>query len=344
MTSLVATMLVAIVATVVATAEARVQLLHASRGPLGTYGMRPCKHCGGSRLHSRDELLATDDGELNKMKDDLGKEVGDLEGEVDELNKKNGEELGKLQKRLTDMDEAYKKFGEDAIARTTKFADTKAKASKDFSSSLDSTLEAHNEIAQIHTSMDKMRTTIAPLVDKFISGKGWPKGCKCEKAKALLERLQATLRLASVDVDSATEETPVSGRRGGALLGRSSKMSKPADQEKYKLVREVQQLEEKRAKLMQEKTQAVTGFSEQQRIALDRIDTAKVKSRLKATTERKYKDSDETLAKVYKDQGKAVGSWMDGSKATLARLQKADGASLKLFNEFKAELQKCKCL
>lgn len=344
MISLVAPILVAVVATVVATAEARAQLLSSARGPLGTYGMRPCKKCGGANLHSRDELLATDDGKLNEMQNDLTKQVGDLEDEVEELQKKHAAEIGKLNKRLGDMDAAYKKFGKDTVARTTKFAAAKADASKVFTGSLESTESTHAEIAKLHASMQKMREAVAPSVDKMISGKGWPKGCKCAKAKSLLQRLQAALNFASLEIDDTAEDASVPGRKGEALLRRSAKMSKPADQKKYKLVRAVQQLEEKRAKLMQDKTKAITGFGEQQRITLDRIDTAKIKSNLKASTERKYKDSDENLAKALKDQNDAASSYLSSAKAKLARLQKAEAAGQKLFKEFRAELQKCKCL
>lgn len=275
------------------------------------------------------------------MKADLSKEVKDLQVEVDGLNEKHKVELGKLKKRLSDMDSTYKKFGKDAIARTTKFADTKAKASKEFATALNSTSKVHQETADIQASMAKMRSAITPFVDKFISGKGWPKGCKCPKAKALLQRLQATLHLASLDID--TEETSVPERRE-ALLRRSSKMSKPAEQEKYLLVREVQQLEAKRAKLMEAKAQAITGYSQQQRITLDRIQAAKVKGNLKATQERKYKDLDTNLEKTLKGQTVAASTYLDSAKSKLARLKKSDAASLKLFKDFKAELQKCKCL
>jgi len=338
MTSLPASIRVAVVATLVAIAQAR------TYGMPGTYGMRPCKKCGGA-LHSRDDLLAMDDGQLNKMKATIGDEVVVLEGEVDDLKEKNGAEIGKLSKRLSDMNTAYKKFGEDTIARTTKFTDAKAKASKEFSSSLDSTEKTHAEIAKLHASVAKMRTTIAPYVDKFISGKGWPKGCStknvCPGAKALLQRLQATLHLASLDIDTDDTEVPV--RRAETLLTRSAKTSKPADQDKYKLVRVVQQLEEKRAKLMQDKTKAITGFSDQQRATLDRIDTAQIKANLKATTERKYKDSDEAVAKLHKGGNDAAKSYDESAKAKLARLKKSEGDSLKLLKEFNAEITKCKC-
>jgi ElaB/YqjD/DUF883 family membrane-anchored ribosome-binding protein len=347
MTSLIAPLLVAVVATFVTTVEAGVQLnAAASRGMPGTYGMRPCKKCGSSRLHSRDELLDTDDGELNTMKDTLTKEVDVLEGEVEDLKEKNGAALGKLNKRLSDMNTAYTKFGKDTVARTNKFADAKAKASTEFDGSLESTAQAHEDIAALQASMAKMRTTIAPFVDKFISGKGWPKGCSkasiCPGAKALLQRLQATLHVASLDVD--TEDASQPARRAEALLRKSARTSNPADQEKYKLVRVVQQLEEKRAKLMKDKTMAITSFGEKQRITLDRIDVAKIKANLKATTERKYQDSNDSLEKTLKDQNKAAGSYEASAKAKLARLQKSEGASLELFKEFKAELTKCKCL
>jgi len=324
------------------------RLLQAAAG--GTHrrrntGMPPCKRCGGGGLHSRDELLATDDGELLKMKDDLTNEVEGLEKELDDLKKDNGEELGKLDKRLSDLNAAYKKFGEDAIARTSKFADAKAKASKDLSGSLDGTEKAQEEISTLNANMNKLRTFLNPYVDKFISGKGWPHGCKCAKAKALLQRLQASLSMAKIDLSGASaEETAAPARRGEALLRRSAKTLKPADQEKYKLVRAVQQLEEKRAKMMQEKSEEITGFGQQQRITLERIDTAQAKARLKATTEQKYKDSDASLEKVLKSQNDAAGTYLDSAKAQLARLKKNEAASLELFKSFKAELTKCKCL
>lgn len=307
------------------------------------YPMRPCKSCGAARLHSRDQLLAMDDGDLNKMENDLSKEVEDLEKDVDDIKKKNGEELGKLDKRLSDMNTAYKKFGEDTIARTTKFTDTKAKASKDLDASLESTENTHEEIAQLHESMDELRKYLNPYVDKITSGKGWPHGCKCPGAEALLQRLQVSLQLASVDLGNVGDAEE-GKRQGEALLRRSAKISKPADMEKYKLVRTVQQLEEKRAKLMQEKTLEITGFGQKQRTALDRIDVAKVKTSLKASTEQKYEESDASLTKVFKTQMDAAGSYLDSAKTQLARLKKNEQASKELFKSFKAELQKCKCL
>lgn len=302
-------------------------------------GMPPCKTCGAARLPSRDDLLYKDDAELNKMKTSLSKEVEDLEEEVGAVKKKNEAELGKLKKRLGDMDAAYKKFGKDAIARSTKFADTKAKANKQLGQSLDNTDKNHKEISKLYASMDEMRKYLNPYVDKLVSGKGWPQGCKCPGAKALLQSLQATLRLAKVDLSADDGASP-----SQALLRRSAQTIKPADQAKYKLVREVQQLAEKRAKLMTEKTDAITGFGEEQRRALDRIHVAETKANLKASNERKYKDSDDDLEKKLGAQMDAAKSYEDSGKATLARLQKNEAASLKLFKSFKAALQKCNCI
>jgi len=312
----------------------------AAKGPLGTYGMPPCKTCGSGRLHSRDELLAYDDGSLLKMKADLTKESDVLQNDLDSLKEKNGAELGKLSKRLSDMNAAYKKFGKDAVARTAKFTTAKAKASKDFDDSLGSTLQAHNLIGKLHTSMNKMRSYLNPFVDKMISGKGWPKGCKCEKAKALLQRLEASLHLASFQ---DVEEVAAPKHRE-ALLRKSAKVAKPASQEKYKLVRVVMELEERRAKLMQDKSENISGFGQQQSLALDRIDAARIKSSLKVASEHKYEEGDKGLQENLKNQMQAAGSWGDSAKTELARLTKDEEAAMKLFKSFKAELKKCKCL
>lgn len=323
-------------AAAVTTAPQGGQLLQAARE---NDGMPPCKRCSAARLPSRDDLLARDDGDLNRMKDDLTKEVDDLEDEVKDIKKNNDAELGKLKKRLADMNDAYTKAGKDAVDRTAKFTTLKAKANKDLVGALDDTEKKHAEIAKLHDSMDEMRKYLNPYVDKIISGKGWPKGCKCPGAKALLQRLQAKLQLANVALD---DSEPV--RRGEALLRKSSKTGKPADQEKYKLVREVQQLAEKKAKLTQEKTAAITGFSEEQRRALDRINVAKTKANLKANAERNYKENDEDLEKKLKDQTDAAKSYLDSATSQLDRLKKNEGDSLKDFKSFKAELQKCKCI
>lgn len=308
-------------------------LVQAERGP---GGMPPCKRCGAARLHSRDELLNMEDSTLLKMEDDLSKEVEDLENDLDDMKKKQGDELGKLDKRLNVMNAAYKKFGKDAVARTTKFTNMKAKASKDLDSALEGTKTTHAEITKLYATMDKLRAFVNPYVDKLISGKGWPKGCKCQKAKALLQHLQASLHLASLDLSDAAGARPKE-----ALLRRSAKAF---PQEKYKLVRAVQQVEEKRAKLMQEKTAGISGFGQQQRIRLDRIDTAKIKANLKASTESKYEESDVSLEGTLKSQIEAADSYRDSAKAQLARLQKNEEASVKVFEDFKAELKKCKCL
>jgi len=145
-----------------------------------------------------------------------------------------------------------------------------------------------------------------------------------------------------VDLSDAAEAAPV--RRGEALLRRSAKTSKPADQDKYKLVRAVQQLEEKRSKLTEEKGQDMANYGQQQRITLDRIDVAKIKSRLKATTEQKYEESDVSLEKNLKNQVQAAGDYLDSAKTQLARATKDEAAANKLFASFKAELKKSKCL
>lgn len=300
-------------------------------------GMPPCKRCSAARLHSRDDLLAMDDGTLLKMKEDISKEIEDLETDLGEMEKKNGAVLGKLNKRLNDMNAAYKKFGEDTVARTTKLTNTKAEASKKLDGSLDSTLKVHTEIAGLYASMNKMRSYLNPYVDKLISGKGWPHGCKfTAKAKALLQQLQATLSSANIDVSDVAMKRQ-------ALLRRSAKTSKPASQEKYKLVRTVSQLEENRAKLMQEKTAAISGFSSKQRITLDRIDTARIKANLKKNTEQKYVDNEADLKQNLKRQMDAADDYSSTAKKQLARLKKNEEASLKLFKSFSAELKKCKC-
>lgn len=309
----------------------------AAYSPIGTYGMPHGRCCGGGqRLHSRDDLLEMDDGRLNKMKADLEKEVEDLEEDIKGLKEKNGAELGKLKKRLSDMDAAYKKLGQDAIARTAKFTSAKAKTSKEFNGLLDGTEKANKEIAQLHASMDKLRSYLDPYVDKFVSGKGWPHGCKCPKAKAVLVRLQATLGLTSVDLDAP--------RARQSLLRRAARASKPADMEKYKLVRSVQQLEEKRAMLMKTKTEEISSFGNQQRYTLDRIDAAKIKAKVKATTEKKYEDSDADLEKHLKTQIDAAKDYMKSSTSQVDRLKANEKTAQKEFATFKAELAKCKCL
>merc|ERR1719440_2725473 len=82
----------------------------------GIGGMPPCKRCGVSRGHSRDQLLAMDDGELVKMKDSLSTEVEALSKEVAALKEKNGAELGNMEKRPTAINDAFKKNGEDEVA------------------------------------------------------------------------------------------------------------------------------------------------------------------------------------------------------------------------------------
>jgi len=309
----------------------------------GPGGMPPCKRCGGgaSKVHSRDDLLAMEDGELRRMQDSLTKEVEVLDTDLEAQKKDHDDEIGKLHKRLSEANSAYKKFGKETAARSNKFAKTKAKASKDLDGSLDSTLQANNDIAKLHSSMHELRKAVNPVVDKFISGKGWPHGCSfTAKAKALLQQLEASLQM--VDLSDAAEAAPV--RRGEALLRRSAKTSKPADQDKYKLVRAVQQLEEKRSKLTEEKGQDMANYGQQQRITLDRIDVAKIKSRLKATTEQKYEESDVSLEKNLKNQVQAAGDYLDSAKTQLARATKDEAAASKLFESFKAELKKSKCL
>jgi hypothetical protein len=304
------------------------------QGPLGTYGMPPCKRCGTSRLHSRDELLDTDDGDLTKMKDDLSKEVEDLDKELKEQKETNAAELGKLKKRLSDMDAAYAKFGKETVARTAKFTKLKAANSKKLDSSLEGNAKTQTEIKKVYESLEELRTFVTPYVEKFITG-----GCKCSKAKALLMRLQAEIRVVGIGAEIAAD-TPV---RSQALLRKSAKVVAP-DQEKYKLVRAVQQLEEKRAKLMQDRAADITDFSQKQRLTLDRIDAARIKAGLKANTEKKYEESDKSLEKVLKASAGAAARYLDNSETQLKRLQDNEKKSLKIFASFKAELQKCKCL
>lgn len=312
--------------------------------PLGTYGMAPCKRCGGG-LHSRDDLLDMQDGTLNKMKGALEDEIEELEGEVKALKQKNGAELGKLKKRLSDMTDAYKKFDKDSIARTAAFAGQKANTSKVLDGLLDGTAKANAEITELRETMIKLRNHLNPYVDNFISGKGWPKDCKCAKAKALLQRLQVTLHLAGVDLSTAVfdDEVPKIVPRQ-SLLRKSIKASKPADLEKYKLVRSVQQLEEKRAKLMQDKSTEISSYGQVQRVTLDRIDAAKIKAKLKVTTESKYKTLDADLEKHLKSQIESAESYKKASTAQVARLKENEKKALKLFGQFQAALKKCKCL
>lgn len=230
----------------------------------------------------------------------------------------------------------YKKFGEDAVTRSAKLSVTKAAASKALDGSLKTTEETHKKIEDLHSDMDELRKYLNPYVDKLIAGGPWPQSCKCQqKVKALLQKLQVELHLANFAVLSDAPKA--------ALLRRSSKLATP-DQEKYKLVRVVQQLEEKRDKLMKEKTDEITGYSQKQRVTLDRINVAKIKTNLKVNTERKYEDTDSSLEKVLKDQTDAAKAYQDSAKSQLVRLTKNQDDAMKQFADFKAELQKCKCL
>lgn len=306
------------------------QLLQSSNG------MPPCKRCGVSG-HSRDQLLAMEDGDLVKMKDSLGKEVDTLEKDLDALKEKHEKELGKLHKNLDKMNEEYKKFSEDSISRTGEFGEAKAKHAKALDDSLQGAADANEEIGKVHASMDEMRSYLVPYAEKIVDG-----SCTCEKAKTLLQNMQATLHLSSVDL-GANFEAP--SRRESALLRRSSRTSQPnLSTEHYKLVREVQQLEDKRAHLMQGKTESLTDFSTQQRITLDRINTAKIKADVKVNTEKKYAENDATLKKVHEDQEEAAGKYLDSAKSQLDRLRQSEKDSMEGFKEFKAALGKCGCL
>lgn len=294
------------------------------------HGMPPCKKCGGGRLHSRDDLLAMDDGDLTGMKDKLTNEVSDLENELGELKTKNSEEIGKLEKRLKDMNADYEKFGKDSIARASKFSNYKAENAKKFDDSIESTQNAADEIQKIHASLDELQTFLDPYVQKFIAGV-----CTCSKAKALLQRLQASLR--SVNVHTSERHTE-------ALLKTSGKTSNLPTDEKYKLVRAVQQLEEKSSTLRKEIQDAISGFSQQQRTILDRIDVAEKKSNLKASTESKYKEIDAASEKALKESVGAAAHYSDLAQTQLKRLQTNKDEVFKVFKSFKAELQKCNCL
>lgn len=305
----------------------------------GIGGMPPCKRCGVSRGHSRDQLLAMDDGDLVKMKDSLSTEVEALSKEVGALKEKNGAELGKMDKTLTALNDAYKKSGEEEVERTAKFSAQKAAASKALGEALTSQEDDLSKINDMHGDMDEMRSYLNPLVDKLVSGKGWPKSCKCPKAAALLQHLQAVLRLASVNTGVAEPS-----RQGAALLRRSSKLSAAPPPEKYRLVHEVQELEDKRNKLMEEKSDSITGFSTQQRIQLDRINAAKIRNNLQSNSALKYKESDASLEKVLKKQMDAASDYLDSSDSQLERLDHQEHEAMQMFKAFKAELAKCKCL
>lgn len=300
----------------------------------GIGGMPPCKRCGVSRGHSRDQLLAMDDGDLVKMKDGLSTEVEALSKEVAALKEKNGAELGHLDNTLTALNNAYKKSGEEEVERTAKFTAQKAAASKALGEALQSQEDDLSKINDMHGNMDEMRSYLNPLVDKLVSGKGWPKSCKCAKAAALLSHLQAVLRLASVEPS----------RQGPALLRRSSKLSAAPPPEKYALVREVQELEDKRNKLMEEKSDSITGLATQQRIQLDRINAAKIRNNLQSNSALKYKESDASLEKVLKKQMDAASDYLDSSDSQLDRLDHQEHEAMQMFKAFKAELEKCKCL
>lgn len=308
--------------------------------PLGTYGMRPCKKCGGagSSMHSRDDLLMRDDAELNKMKNALEPEVEGLVADFKSLSAKDKAEIGKLEKRLSDAKAAYKKLEKDAVDRSTLFALSKAKAADGLGGMLNGTEENNAEIAEIHASMDELRHKLNPYVQGLVSGKGWPKSCKCPKAKALLQRLQATLHLASVDLDSV--EAP----HRESLLRRSTKELKPADLEKYKIVREVMQLEETRAKLKSATTRETSLFSEKMRILLAYIEALKTKANLKKSTERKVEDSESDLEKHLKSQEAAATAYLKTSEAQVERFRKEEKTAKKEFADFMAALKKCNCV
>jgi len=300
-------------------------------------GMPPCKRCGAARLHSRDDLLAMDDGELNEMKDKLEKEVPELEEELEAQKAKHATETGTLGKRLDGINAAYKKLSEDSIKRTAKFSTAKAEAAKTLDDSIDGVAAANGEISDLHAALGQMHGMLDPFVDRLISGEGWPKGCKCDKAKAVLQQLKvALLNAGARRLDAATLLSSKRAVSAGALT--------PEEMAKYKLVRAVMQLEEKRAKLMTEKTEDMTSYSTQQRIMLDRIDAANVKSQLKARTEQKYEASDKELATKLDSQVAAAGRYRDSAQGKLDRLKKYKKEAMGLGLDFMKELKKCNCL
>jgi len=304
--------------------------LQSLHGSLSSEGMPPCKRCSAARLHSRDDLLAMDDGDLTRMKDKLTSEVVDLEKELGELKTKNFAELGKLEKRLSDMNAAYEKFGKDSIASASKFSSDRAENAKKFEDSLGSTQSAADEMHKIHVELDELQTYLDPYVQKFIAGE-----CTCSKAKALLQRLQASLHLSNV---GATEH------HSQVLLKTSGKIDSSADDEKYKLVRAVQQLEEKSSTLRKELQDGISDFSQQQRTTLDRIDATEKKSNLKATTENKYQDINTASEKALKASVGAAAHYSGLAETQSKRLQENKQEVFKTFKSFKAELQKCNCL
>merc|ERR1719486_666506 len=162
------------------------------------------------------------------------------------------------------MNAAYAKLGKDSIARTAKFSSYKAKKSKKLDSALESNALWQQQIGDLYAKMQELRSYVTPYANKFVSGK-----CFCAKAKALLQQLQASLQLVDFDVEVAGTDQSMPSSHSQVLLRKSAKVVVP-DPETYKLARAVQALEEKRAKLMQDEADDISGFSQQQRVTLER--------------------------------------------------------------------------
>jgi hypothetical protein len=264
------------------------------------------------------------------MKDKLTGEVADLEKQLGELTTTNGAELAKLEKRLSDMHASYDKFGKDSIARASKLASDKAVNAKKVEESLESTQGAAGEVQKIHADLDELQTYLDPYVHKFIAEE-----CTCAKAKALLQQLQASLRL-------SIGKAP--GHYFEALAETSGRVGNSADDEKYKLVRAVQQLEEKSSGLRKDIQDAISSFSQKQRTMLDKIDASEKKANLKVSAEKIYQEMNTASEKALKASVGAAAHYSDLAETRLKRLQENKKKVFEIFQSFKVELQKCNCL
>jgi len=338
MTCIIAPLLVA-AAAAAAPLPQRQNLLQAEAYPFTSHGMRPCKGCGSSKLHTRDDLLAMGVQTLTKMKTDLTKETKQLQKEVDDQKEKNEDASEKLEKQVAALNVTYHKNINAAVKRTSDFAAEKAKAAQELDSSLDNTEKTHGDIYAKMDSLQKWRTYLEPFTDTMI--KGWPKGCKCGAAKALLQSIATSLHLGSVDVDDAAPPKQ-------ALLRKSAETTEVNLTPLRKLVKEVKDLEETRSKLTQEKQAGITGFSSQQRDGLNRKDVLNIKIRLQSAAETTNKELDATVKATLKKQKQAAKVWEDSASGALSRLKKHEGSAAsglrQTFEELKVAAAKCPCL
>lgn len=310
--------------------------------------MPPHTGCAGScnsRVTPRRLLGLKTTAQLNHLKGKLNREISKMELDLATSNRENSASLSKLDHRLQEMLNESGKAQDDFDKEHNETLETLGTQAEDIADNMDSA----NSFGE---DAGKERQTLQSLRSSMRSTLYATSGCdhKCDGLALAVSGARAVSKAVLVDDEAATGEADAGRHRQMAMI--ASVADAPAQRagnasndmvQKELVIRKVEELEEKKAKLEQDQQDAVIQFSVAQRAFADRMDEFRRSKLSQDVGNAKAKHVLWTKAKHLRGQHRVTELYNQSQSDVLARLQKGSSSLSDKLRDLQAAMGRCGC-